>query len=142
MTLLALAAIAATVAVLLSARAPDVFVDVSGRVSTQLDQRASEASAAAERAVRRTGVEEPDALAHIGLWSGVMLLTGLATWSWVSLAVAVLVVFAGSTGLELVQERVSPTRVTEWSDIVAMIRPGFDGCSSGWLLMLRSAKTS
>lgn len=118
-TLLALVALVATVAVLLSSRAPDVFDDVSDRVSTRLDQRAPEARDAAERAVRRTGVEESDALAHIGLWSGAMLLAGLATWSWVSLAVAVLIVFAGSTGLELVQERVSPTRITEWSDLVA-----------------------
>lgn len=118
-TLLALGAIAATVAVLLSARAPDVFDDVSDRVSTRLDQRAPGAFDAAERAVRRTGVEEPDTLAHIGLWSGAMLLAGLATWSWGSLAVAVLVVFAVSTGLELVQERLAPTRITEWSDVVA-----------------------
>ena len=110
---------AATVAVLLSARAPRVFDDVSDGVSTRLDQRAPEARDAAERALRRTGVEESDALAHIGLWSGAMLLAGLATWSWGSLAAMVLVVFAGSTGLELVQERLSPTRITEWSDLVA-----------------------
>jgi hypothetical protein len=118
-TLLALAAMAATVAVLLSARAPGVFDDVSDGVSTRLEQRAPEASDAAERAVRRTGVEESDALAHIGLWSAAMLLAGLATWSWGSLAVMALVVFAGSTGLELAQERLSPTRMTEGSDLVA-----------------------
>ena len=118
-TLLALVAMAATVAVLLSARAPGVFDDVSDGVSTRLDQRAPEALDAAERAVRRTGVEESDALAHIGLWSGAMLLAGLATWSWGSLVAMVLVMFAGSTGLELVQERLSPTRITEWSDLVA-----------------------
>ena len=118
-TLLALGAMAATVAVLLSVRAPNVFDDVSGRVTTRLDQRAPEALDAAERAVRRTGVEEPDTLAHVGLWSGAMLLAGLAAWSWSSLAVAVLVVFAISTGLELVQERLSPTRMTEWSDLLA-----------------------
>jgi hypothetical protein len=118
-TLLALVAIAATVSVLLSARAPQVFGDVSDGVSTRLDQRAPEARDAAERALRRTGVEESDALAHIGLWSGAMLLAGLATWSWGSLAAMVLVVCAGSTGLELVQERLSPTRITERSDLVA-----------------------
>jgi hypothetical protein len=118
-TLLALVALAATVAVLLSARVPGVLDEVSDQVSTRLDQRAPEARDAAERAVRRTGVEESDALAHIGLWSGAMLLAGLATWSWGSLAVMVLVVFAGSTGLELFQERLSPTRVTEWSDVAA-----------------------
>jgi len=118
-TLLALVAMAAAVAVLLSARAPGVFADVSDGVSTRLDQRAPEASDAAEQTVRRTGVEESDALAHIGLWSGAMLLAGLATWSWGSLAAMVLVVFAGSTGLELVQERLSPTRTSEWSDLVA-----------------------
>lgn len=118
-TLLAIVAMAATIAVLLSARAPRVFDDVSDGVSTRLDQRAPEARDAAERAVRRTGFEESDALAHIGLWSGAMLLAGLATWSWGSLAAMVLVVFAGSAGLELVQERLSPTRITEWSDLVA-----------------------
>jgi len=117
--LLALVATAATVAVLLSARAPGILDDVSDGISTRLGQRAPEARDAAERAVRRTGVEESDALAHIGLWSGAMLLAGLATWSWGSLAATVLVVFAASTGLELVQERLSPTRITEWSDLVA-----------------------
>ncbi|MGK2947950.1 MAG: hypothetical protein ACSLFP_05210 [Acidimicrobiales bacterium] len=48
-----------------------------------------------------------------------MLLVGLATWSWGSLAAMALVVFAVSTGLELGQERLSPTRVTEQSDLVA-----------------------
>lgn len=119
MTLLALVAILATVAVLLSARAPGIFGDVSDRVSARLDHRAPEYRDAAERAVRRTGVEESDALAHIGLWFVAMLLTGLATWSWTSLTAVVLVLFAGSTGLELFQERLSPTRVTEWSDIAA-----------------------
>lgn len=118
-TVLALVAIAATVAVLLSARAPGVFGDVSDRVSGRLNQRAPGAFDAAGRAVRRTGVDESDALAHIGLWSGAMLLAGLATWSWRSLAVAAVVVFAGSTGLELFQEQLSPTRITEWSDVVA-----------------------
>jgi hypothetical protein len=118
-TLLALVAVAATVAVLLSARAPGVFDDVSDGVSARLDQRAPGARDAAERAVRSTGVEESDALAHIGLWAGAMLLVGLATWSWGSLAAMVLVVLAGSTGLELVQERLSPTRITERSDLVA-----------------------
>jgi hypothetical protein len=118
-TLLALVAVAATVVVLSSARAPQVLDEVSEGVSTRLDQRAPEARDAAERAVRRTGVEESDAVAHIGLWTGAMLLAGLATWSWVSLAAMVLIVFAGSTGLELLQERLAPTRITEWSDLVA-----------------------
>jgi hypothetical protein len=118
-TLLALVAMAATVAVLLSARAPGVLDDVSDGISARLDQRAPEARDAAERAVRGAGVEESDALAHIGLWSGAMLLAGLATWSWGSLAAMVLVVLAGSTGLELVQERLSSTRITERSDLVA-----------------------
>lgn len=119
MTLLALVAMVATVAVLVSARAPGVVDDVSDRVSTRLDQRAPGAHEAAERALQRTGVEESDALAHIGLWAGAMLLVGLATWSWGSLAAMALVVFAVSTGLELGQERLSPTRVTEQSDLVA-----------------------
>jgi hypothetical protein len=118
-SVLALVAMVATVAVLLSARAPGILDDVSDGISTRLDQRAPEARDAAERAVRRTGVEEPDALAHIGLWAGAMVLAGLATWSWGSLAAVVLVVFAGSTGLEVVQEQVSPTRITERSDLVA-----------------------
>lgn len=120
-SLVALAAMAATVSVLLSADAPGVLGDVSDRVSTRLDQRAPEAVDAAERAAGRAGVEERDTLAHIGLWSGAMLLTGLATWSWRSLAVAVVAVFALSTGLELFQERLSPMRTTEWSDLVANV---------------------
>ena len=119
MALFALAAMVATVAVLLSARAPEAFEDVSDRVETRLDDRAPEASDAARRAVERTGVEESDAIVHIGLWSGAMLLAGLATWSWTSLTAAMLLLLAGSTGLELFQERLAPTRTTEWSDVVA-----------------------
>jgi VanZ family protein len=40
-------------------------------------------------------------------------------WSWPSLVGAVMVLVAASTGLELVQERVAPGRITETSDIVA-----------------------
>jgi hypothetical protein len=120
-TLLALAALVATVAVLLSARAPEVFDDVSTRVSARLGERAPEAREAAERAVRRTGVEESDALAHIGLWAAATVLAGLATWSWTSLSAAVVLLLAGSTGLEVAQERLSPTRITEWSDLAANV---------------------
>ncbi len=119
LTILALAAIAVTVAVLLSERAPGVIGDVSDRVSARLERRAPEASDAAARAAARAGIEESDAWAHIGLWSAATVLVGLATWSWASLVGAVLLLLGGSTALELVQERLAPSRITEWTDVAA-----------------------
>ncbi|MEO6627433.1 MAG: hypothetical protein ABIP03_02575 [Aquihabitans sp.] len=119
MTLLALLALVAVVGVLLSARAPGVIGDVSDRVATRVDRNAPEASAAAQRALARSGVKEHDTLAHIGLWAGAMVLVGLASWSWGSLITGAVLLLAGSATLEMFQERLSPTRISEWSDVVA-----------------------
>lgn len=117
--LLALGALGIAVVFLLSARAPHVLGAVSDRVTSGVDRRAPTAGMAARRAVGRTGVEEHDTLAHIGLWSGVTLLAGLATWSWRSLVSVLALVVLGSVGLELVQHSLSSTRVTEGRDALA-----------------------
>lgn len=120
-TLLAILALVAVVAVLLSARAPGVIGEVSDRVATRVDRNAPKASAAAQRALARRGVKEHDTLAHIGLWAGAMILVGLASWSWRSLIASAFVLLAGSTALELFQQRLSPTRISEWADVVSNV---------------------
>jgi hypothetical protein len=117
--LLALAVLGVATIVLLSDRAPGVIESVSERVDAQLEERAPEARRAARDAVAGTRAEESDVLAHIGLWAAATVLVGLATWSWPSLAVAVVLLVGGSTALELVQEELAPTRITERSDLVA-----------------------
>lgn len=120
-TLLALAALAAVAVVLLSERAPGVIGDVSDRVATGLDRRAPDARRVARRAVVRTGVEERDTVAHVFLWAGATLLAGLATWSWRSLTAVVVLVLVASFGLELVQEQLAPSRVSEWRDAASNV---------------------
>jgi hypothetical protein len=117
--LLALATLAVAAVVLLSDRAPGVLESVSDRVDAQLEERAPEARRAAREAVAGTRAEESDVLAHIGLWAAATALVGLATWSWPSLVAAVVLLVGGSTALELVQEELAPTRITERSDLVA-----------------------
>ena len=109
-------------ALMLSARAPGAIGEVGERVSERVRAEVPESTQARESArvrLERAGLDERDTLAHIGLWAGATLLVGLATWSWRSLAGAVVLVVAASTALELAQETLSPTRITEWSDVLA-----------------------
>lgn len=120
--LLALLALLGVVALMLSARAPGVIGEVGERVSERVRAEVPESTQAGESArvrLERAGLDERDTLAHIGLWAGATLLIGLASWSWRSLAVAVVLVVVASTALELVQETLSPSRITEWSDVGA-----------------------
>jgi hypothetical protein len=117
--LLAVGMLAVAGAVLLSDRAPGVLDSVSDRLDAQLEERAPEARRAARDAVEGTRAEESDVLAHIGLWAAATALLGLATWSWPSLSATVILLVAASTGLELVQEELAPTRITERSDLAA-----------------------
>ncbi len=119
MTLLAVGVAVVAAAVLLSDRAPGVVADVSEQVSTRLDRRAPAAGVRARRAVARTGIEERDTWAHLAIWGSATLFAGLASWSWRSLAVVVALLVAGSTALELLQEELAPSRITEWSDVAA-----------------------
>jgi hypothetical protein len=117
--LLALVALVAVAALLLSDRAPGLVGDVSDEVRAQVERAPPETRAELRRAVDRSGVEESDTWAHVGLWAGATALVGAAMWSWPSLVGAVVLLVAASTGLELVQERIAPGRITETSDIVA-----------------------
>ncbi len=119
LALVALGALVAVTALLLSDRAPEVIDSVSDRVAVRIDREAPDARARAVETLERSGVDERDTLAHIGLWSAATLLVGLATWSWRSLLVAVLVLGVGSTALELVQETIAPGRISEWRDVAA-----------------------
>src|SRR5690606_24444849 len=102
--LAALAVLAGALALLLSDRAPIVLDHLAEELSAQLDERAPEATRAMRDAVADTRAEESDVQAHIGLWAAATALVGLATWSWRSLAVAVVGLLATSTVLELFQE--------------------------------------
>lgn len=114
--LVALIALVVVAALLLSDRAPTVVADVTGRVGDRIDQRAPDVRGQAQEALQRNGVDEQDTLAHIGLWAGAALLAGLASWSWRSLVGVVVILAVGSTALELVQQSLAPTRITEWRD--------------------------
>lgn len=117
--LMTLVAVAGVVALMLSARAPTVIADVSDRVADRIDQRAPEVRGRAQETLQRNGVDEKDTLAHIGLWAGATLLAGLASWSWRSLLGVVVIVAVGSTALELAQQSLAPSRITEWRDVGA-----------------------
>jgi hypothetical protein len=120
--LIALLILGGVAALMLSARAPGAIGEVGERVSERVRAEVPESTQARESArvrLERAGLDERDTLAHIGLWAGATLLVGLATWSWRSLAGAVVLVVAASTALELAQETLSPTRITEWSDVLA-----------------------
>ncbi len=119
---LAALALVGLVVVMLSERAPGFLGDISQDVAARVGDRAPEAGEARQRlaeAVEGTAAEERDVQAHVVLWAAAMFLLGLATWSWRSLAVVVVSVGAVATALELSQERLAPTRITETSDVAA-----------------------
>lgn len=119
---LAVATLLALVGVMLSDRAPGVLSDVSDEVAVRVEDRspeAAEARARLEGAVAGTLAEERDVQAHIALWAGATFLLGLTAWSWRSLAVMTILIGIAATALELAQERLAPSRITEQSDLVA-----------------------
>jgi hypothetical protein len=117
--LLAVVALFAVGAMMLSDRAPGLLSDASERVIVRIDDRVPEARARLYHAVAGTAAEERDVQAHVALWAGATLLLGLTSWSWRSLAGVTALVLGASAGLELVQERLAPSRITEQSDLVA-----------------------
>lgn len=118
-SLLALAGLAAVAFLLLWEDGPRFVGGLSDEARAQLDRAPPGTRRNVRRAVARSGVEESDTWAHIGLWASATVLVGLATWSWRSLVVAVVLLVGASTGLELVQDQVAPTRIYERSDLVA-----------------------
>lgn len=120
--LLALLALVAVAPLMLSARAPKAISQAGERVTERVRVESPEAAEAADAArlrLERAGLDERDTLAHIGIWGAATLLVGLATWSWRSLIVAVVLIAVASTALEVFQETLSPTRITERSDVMA-----------------------
>lgn len=117
--LLAVAALAGLVFVMLSDRAPGVLGEVSEQVAVRVDARVPEARESLSDAVASTYAAEKDVQAHLALWATVTFLLGLVSWSWRSLAAITALLLAGATALELMQERLAPTRITEQSDLVA-----------------------
>lgn len=119
LVIVTLLALVAVVALLLSERAPGAVGEVTDRVSGRLTSEAPETSAQARRALDRTGIDEADTIAHIAMWGTVTVLVALTMWSWRSLVVALMVIVVVSTGVELIQETIAPSRITEWRDVGA-----------------------
>ncbi len=111
------AAFLATVALMLSDRAPGVlrrlFGDAAERISARID--------AGTR--NRLGVDgslpRSDLIVHVGLWALVLVLVGLAVWSWRGLAVATALVGLASVAVEVGQGWLSDTREIEFADFAA-----------------------
>lgn len=107
---------------MLSARAPKAIGRAGERVTERVRVEAPEAAEAGEAArqrLERAGLDEKDTLAHIAIWGSATLLIGLATWSWRSLVAAVVLIVVASTLLEVFQEALSPSRISERSDVMA-----------------------
>lgn len=120
--LLAVATLLALVGVMLSDRAPGILSDVSDEVAVRVEDRspeAAEARARLEGAVAGTPAEERDVQGHIALWAAATFLLGLTAWSWRSLIGMTVLIAVAATTLELTQERLAPSRITEQSDLVA-----------------------
>ncbi len=117
MALLGAAAFLATVALMLSDRAPGVltrlFGDAAARISARIDAGAR----------NRLGVDgslpRSDLLVHVGLWAPVLVCVGLTVWSWRGLAVATVVIWLASTAVVVGQGRFSDTREIEFADFAA-----------------------
>lgn len=114
---LALLALAMTVALMLSDRAPGVLSDLFGDDARRLWARID----ASGRADFVTDGErpEPDAVVHIVVWAAVTALVALIVWSWRHLPIVALGVFVGSMAVELAQGRWSSTRAVERSDMMS-----------------------
>jgi hypothetical protein len=117
--MLALFAVVGLAVVMLSDRAPGLLGEVTERVAIRVDDRAPEARESLNAALEGTAAEEKDVQAHVILWAGVTFLLGLVSWSWRSLAVITVLIAGAATALELLQERLAPTRLTETGDLYA-----------------------
>jgi len=109
--------------VMLSDRAPGLLRRVSERID-----------ATDSTAIQAVGQATPpsDTLVHLVAWGTVMVLVGLATWSWRSLGVAAIAVFALSAATEVAQGSLTLTRNTELSDLAA----NFVGVLAGLALVV------
>ncbi len=108
---------------MLSDRAPGALQ----RLSRRLD--------ASERVdVRALGEATPpsDTLVHVIAWAVVMVLVGLATWSWRSLVAGGVGVAVLSVLVEVAQGPLTATRNTELSDIAANLA----GITAGLLVVI------
>ena len=109
---------------MLSDRAPGLLETLFGEDARRLWERidANErAQLVREQAQQLADGTEagPDFLIHMAVWAAVMLLVGVAVWSWSGLTLAVVATFAGSIAIELAQGEYSDTRAVQQSDVVA-----------------------
>lgn len=113
----AVAAALATVALLLSDRAPGLIDATFGDAAHRLWERIDADQRAAISATGATG--EPDLFVHVAIWFVVTLLVACAIWTWRGIALAGATAAVASVVLELGQRRWATTRAFELSDMVA-----------------------
>lgn len=103
--------IGAATLVMLADRAPGLL----RRLSVRVDVGGSRAAQAAAEAP----LPESDFEIHLLVWFAAALLVGLATWSWPSLALAGLSLFAFSVAVEGAQHVLTATRSAQLADVLA-----------------------
>lgn len=103
--------ISATTLVMLSDRAPGLLK----RLATRVDAGGSRAA----KAVSETPIPESDFEIHVLAWLVAALLVGMATWSWRSLALAGVSLFAFSMAVEGGQHLLTATRSAQLGDLTA-----------------------
>ncbi len=111
-TLLVLGAMAANAAILLSDRAPGCSAGCRS-ASTQAESRAADVASRARIST------DSDFAVHVLIWGVATVLVGLAAWSWGSLLLGSVGVFASSLVLEAAQHFVTTTRAVQAADVSA-----------------------
>lgn len=116
--LLGVAMLLVTAALMVSDRAPRLVRRVGGDLAQRISERI-DADGRAARMASDPRIPESDALIHIGLWGVVVVLVGLAVWTWWGLVVAAAGVFAASVFVEVSQGAFADTRTVEVRDVIA-----------------------
>lgn len=118
--LIGLGAGAATAMLMLSDRAPDALRRVFGRLAVRISERLdADSRARLVDAASDPRLPAGDRLVHLALWATVTALAGLAVWSWAGLVVVIVVIGAASIVVEVLQGRLTDTRVVDAADGVA-----------------------
>ena len=100
-----------TVVLMLSDRAPGLLRRLSDRLE-RVDARPGDVARAA-------GLPDAAFAVHIGVWGLAGLVVVLASWSWRSLVVGLVVALVASGAVELAQEAFTEQRAAQWRDMLA-----------------------
>lgn len=115
--LLCLANLAANGVIMLSDRAPGLLRRLSTTVDAGVARGATAAGAA--RATVDARIPQSDFPVHLAVWATAALIVGLAAWSWPSLVLGAVGIFAISAGTEAAQGLYSSTRSVQLADLGA-----------------------